>query len=270
MGFNLKFYPPKNRLLSRLIEGFYILKKEEFDKPMSYFTFPNNYCILATNLNSTKEITTNQIVIEPSMGFNIKSNITYHYTSPIHVKIVPPVEEITIYFKPLGIHYFIDGLKEYYNEGFIKEIDLFTDFTTAYTEIFFEKNFDTKIDLIESYWLSKYKQKHFELESKILEDLEQGRAIKSIASKYNYSRQYINKIIYNALGKSPTDYLKIHRFRQAIGSAVHADNLTQLSYLNAYYDQSHFIRDFKCFTHNTPKDFFNKVDVSPKNIWFFD
>ena len=34
------------------------------------------------------------------------------------------------------------------------------------------------------------------------------------------------------------------------------ETLTQVAYENDYYDQSHFIRDFKEFTGTNPKDYF--------------
>jgi len=33
-------------------------------------------------------------------------------------------------------------------------------------------------------------------------------------------------------------------------------NLTDLAYENGYYDQAHFIKDFKAFTGMSPKQFF--------------
>jgi AraC-like DNA-binding protein len=34
------------------------------------------------------------------------------------------------------------------------------------------------------------------------------------------------------------------------------DNLTSLAHENEYYDQAHFIKDFKEFTGLTPKEFY--------------
>jgi AraC-like DNA-binding protein len=44
-------------------------------------------------------------------------------------------------------------------------------------------------------------------------------------------------------------------------------NLTELSYENLFYDQSHFIRDFKELTKITPSVFFEKVNTEQNNIW---
>ena len=37
-------------------------------------------------------------------------------------------------------------------------------------------------------------------------------------------------------------------------------SLTELAYDNGYFDQSHFIHDFRSMTGLTPKQFFNECD----------
>ena len=61
------------------------------------------------------------------------------------------------------------------------------------------------------------------------------------------------------VGKTPKQFLKIVRF-QNILNAFSIENevvFTDLAYLNGYFDQSHFIKDFKSFSGHTPKDFFS-------------
>jgi AraC-like DNA-binding protein len=60
------------------------------------------------------------------------------------------------------------------------------------------------------------------------------------------------------LGKSPKQFIKIVRFQNILNTYSNANgkSLTQLAYLNGYFDQSHFIKDFKTFSGYTPKDFF--------------
>jgi AraC-like DNA-binding protein len=58
------------------------------------------------------------------------------------------------------------------------------------------------------------------------------------------------------IGYTPKHYHRIVRFNRALRQmALDDDSLTVLSYDNAYYDQSHFIRDFRQFTGTTPKKF---------------
>jgi len=61
------------------------------------------------------------------------------------------------------------------------------------------------------------------------------------------------------VGINPKKYASIIRFQNVIQmKRKHKkSNMYQLAFDNGYYDQSHFIHDFKSFTGFTPKAFFN-------------
>ncbi|WP_258931858.1 helix-turn-helix domain-containing protein [Flavobacterium oreochromis] len=69
------------------------------------------------------------------------------------------------------------------------------------------------------------------------------------------SRQYLNKIFTKQVKKSPTEFRKIHRFRISLVNQIREGNFTKLSYESQFYDQSHFVRDFKDLTSFKPTDF---------------
>jgi AraC-like DNA-binding protein len=60
------------------------------------------------------------------------------------------------------------------------------------------------------------------------------------------------------VGKTPKQFIKIVRFQNVINtfSIANSMNLTEIAYANGFFDQSHFIKDFKSFSGYTPKDFF--------------
>lgn len=59
------------------------------------------------------------------------------------------------------------------------------------------------------------------------------------------------------LGLTPMELAKIRRFNAAVLSicACHHSSLTAIGYDCGYYDQSHFIREFKQLSHYTPGEF---------------
>lgn len=59
------------------------------------------------------------------------------------------------------------------------------------------------------------------------------------------------------LGKTPKQFLKIVRFQEIIRSLSGNPNmlLTELAYRNGYFDQAHFIKDFKTLSGYTPREF---------------
>ena len=60
------------------------------------------------------------------------------------------------------------------------------------------------------------------------------------------------------VGVNPKKFASIVRFRNVIQmKSKHKKSMSQLAFDNGYYDQSHFIHDFKSLTELTPKAFFN-------------
>lgn len=100
-----------------------------------------------------------------------------------------------------------------------------------------------------------------------MSDIEENIKVQDIAEKYNLTRQYVNKLFLKFTGKSASEYRKIHRFRNAVSAHKKSKNLTVLSYESFFFDQSHFIKDFKTLTDSNPNSFFKAVDTKNENIW---
>jgi YesN/AraC family two-component response regulator len=47
-----------------------------------------------------------------------------------------------------------------------------------------------------------------------------------------------------------------------------ADNLTNIAYESEYYDQAHFIKDFKEFTGTNPKDFLGNENMTLSSLFY--
>ena len=79
--------------------------------------------------------------------------------------------------------------------------------------------------------------------------------INSLAGWLNISVKKLNRIFFNKVGLTPKELLKIHRVKKAINSTIEVKSLTELSLSLGYYDQSHFIRDFKQIAGVTPSQY---------------
>jgi AraC-like DNA-binding protein len=76
-------------------------------------------------------------------------------------------------------------------------------------------------------------------------------------------RQFERKFLHYA-GNSPKQFQRIARFNAVIkGFEKRNQSLTKMAYDCGYYDQSHFIHDFRCFAGYSPKTFFrNQKDAA--------
>lgn len=132
-----------------------------------------------------------------------------------------------------------------------------------------QKSFGEKIVAVESCFINLLanNEKRFEFQ-RIYETVELIRqtkgniSIEKLASNACLSRKQFERTFSEYIGTSPKQYLKIIRFQASIYSKSKNKNilLSNLAYENGYYDQSHFINDFKSMTGLTPKQFFDDCE----------
>nr|WP_314492607.1 helix-turn-helix domain-containing protein [uncultured Chryseobacterium sp.] len=262
------FYKPKNEILKEHIAGYYFVLEDRISAPISYLTFPNNYCILSIYQNTEEVFSDNQYVIRSSNNKNIVAGLFSRYSKPIEIIYENLVNEITIYFNPIKINHFIDNPK-IFEEAQISDFIPFPDFEEKMELIFNLPSRDDQVELLEDYLISRYVKKDLSIIEQILSDIDGGLRLEFIAEKYNFTRQHINKIFSKNVGKTPSEYRKVQRFRNTLLNQKISSNLTDLSNDNLYFDQSHFIRHFKELTDKRPSDFFKKVEIDKENIWLY-
>lgn len=83
-------------------------------------------------------------------------------------------------------------------------------------------------------------------------------SINDLTQEMNHSRRFLARKFSSNVGLSPKQLSKIIRLQTALKKMLEGnnDNLTDLAYDNEYFDQAHFIKDFKEFTGLTPKEFY--------------
>ncbi|MEI9909079.1 MAG: helix-turn-helix domain-containing protein [Bacteroidota bacterium] len=79
-----------------------------------------------------------------------------------------------------------------------------------------------------------------------------------LAGKMNINRRSIERRFTSIIGMSPKQLSRVIRLQTALKMLEQKKfrTLTSLAYENGYYDQAHFIKDFKEFTGISPKSFF--------------
>lgn len=265
----MEFYRPVNQVLQRYIEGYYFISPDGNSERLHYWTFPNNFFIVSVSRDIKIEANNNKITITPSLQENIIANFVSRYISPIEVLVEGSISEITIYFKPLAINYLFSNAHELLQMENTLDFIPFADFIPAMKRILLESDRTFQRQSLEDYWMSKLEIREPGLMESIVSDIESGLKIEDIARSNNFSRQYLNRLFTRNIGKPPSEFYRIHRFRKAIKKQKDIRNLTELSYESLFYDQSHLIRDFKQLTNVNPNAFFKKVDTVNANVWLF-
>ena len=77
------------------------------------------------------------------------------------------------------------------------------------------------------------------------------------------SRRQFERVFAQDIGISPKQYLKIIRFQYCIFQKQQNVrlNMTGLTYESGYFDQSHFVNDFKSMCGLTPRQYFTENEA---------
>lgn len=79
--------------------------------------------------------------------------------------------------------------------------------------------------------------------------------IKELNEKLFISQSPFEKRFRKVVGTSAKKFSSIVRFNSVLDNMNEAKSLTEICYENNFFDQAHFIKDFKQFTGNTPENF---------------
>ncbi|MCD8538666.1 MAG: helix-turn-helix domain-containing protein [Leadbetterella sp.] len=84
-------------------------------------------------------------------------------------------------------------------------------------------------------------------------------SVEELSRKTRINRRQLERKFSLAIGLSPKQLSKILRLQATLQLLLggKANNLTSLAYEGRYYDQAHFIKDFREFTGLTPKEFYD-------------
>lgn len=94
--------------------------------------------------------------------------------------------------------------------------------------------------------------------------------IKAILKKDLSKRRQLERKFLQQIGMSPKQLGRVVRLQTALKLLLNqqTETFTQIAYESEYYDQNHFIKDFKEFTGLTPKEFFGKEQMILSSLFY--
>ncbi len=183
------------------------------------------------------------------------SNYTFHLQGTIGV--------VGIAFKPVTIYHFY-GLPMY---ELTDERLCFSKICSAscielHESIGTAKSKKEKVQILENYLLRilerpKYGEKAIIESANEIFDSKGQTNIAELIDKVPMSRRNFERKFLEEVGISPKTYAKIRRFGYtcSLMAGNREVNLMDVLYEGGYYDQSHFIKDFKYFSGRTPRKY---------------
>lgn len=80
--------------------------------------------------------------------------------------------------------------------------------------------------------------------------------IRHLAGMLHISQDPFEKRFRKVIGATPKKFATIVRFQSVLQHHATSSSLTATAYESGYYDQAHFIKDFRLFTGESPEKFF--------------
>jgi AraC-like DNA-binding protein len=185
---------------------------------------------------------------------------------PIELTIEGPFKMITFQLYPDAVRWLLDIQPKDITDG-CYDLSLLSHYKINPIVPPLEKVDDTdvQIQMITDFLTGLAKTKTTSAENRIQQAIHlilksRGAAtIKDIRTSLFITERTFERQFTNHVGISPKQFAKIIRFQQSLEEVTDQDldKLTDIVYKNGFCDQSHFIRIFKEFTGQTPREFRN-------------
>lgn len=176
-------------------------------------------------------------------------------------KSSPEVGSVLVYFTETGFAQFVSHpVSELFNLS-VPLDNIFDKVSVGETE---EKlsmaNTDAeRIKIVERFLLSQLKSVEADKlivdAVKLIFESKGSMRIRTLNETLHISPSAFEKRFRKVVGTTPKKFASIIRFNSALNELQKATSLVDICYENNFFDQAHFIKDFKQFTGNTPERF---------------
>jgi len=149
--------------------------------------------------------------------------------------------DLTDMISPYEAEYLLDGLRNAGNEFSIMEV---------FNRFLHRNLHNEKIDKRVEYSLARIRNGDtFNIET--------------LSRELNITSTTLRNLFSNNVGTTPKELIRIYRLQRALkASTINYKNLTKLAYSLGYFDQSHFIHDFKDAFGITPLKYFSNQKLT--------
>lgn len=246
-----------------------------------------NYWSIKNKIDTKK---TNKILSDGSLGFTINFSNPYEITlnskeTYCDAKVVlngqtkyasfitfeKCLDAIGIRFKVGGAYKFFDEEISSLCDKNINYDESFWDFDSLYKDLITKQNNSEKIEVIEQFLINrlntskKENSKHTFNIVAFINECKGDISIECLCEQFSLNKRQIERIFKKEIGLSAKLFTRIIRMRNVRDSlsSLEIEKLTSTGYNNGFFDQAHFIKEFKSFMNETPKSYYqNKLSMA--------
>jgi AraC-like DNA-binding protein len=169
---------------------------------------------------------------------------------------------VLVYFNEGGaVTFFKDPIHELFRESIsLDNFMLRSELLIMEEQLFAATTDDKKIKVVEDFLIARIRPVSTDplvMTALALIHKSKGNIkISDLMAQLHISQSPLEKRFRRVIGTSPKKFAAIVRFKHTVKNYNPQNSLTNLGYEAGFYDQAHFIKEFKNFTGETPETFF--------------
>ncbi len=220
--------------------------------------YPSGYVDLVINISGGFAAT----IINGKQKDTPAIELLGHLTLPTRLSVAKGTSVLIARIYPhASALFFSDPLSEFTNYATDMYDVALGENRDLYDQIMEAESLAAKINVLEVFFLQKLKKNETRLKKvSIVQNLSQELFrnhqqldLPFLARHSGLSERYIQKLYLANIGISPAAFTSVIRFNKSLDLVLNtAESLTNIAYDCGYYDQAHFIKEFKKFTGITP------------------
>lgn len=249
-------YSPSEKL-SKYIKLYWTLEGDFSDTPTKNRVFPDGCIELIFHYGSLfKKYNINGAAIQPRCFFHGQ------LTKFIEIEATGKTGIFSIRFQPHGLKPFVNFNVNRITDDVINIEDVWNSAGEKLAnEMITATSNEIRIKIIEDFLLAQLKEISNDVIPSSVKQIEQASgmiSIDEVASDAYLGRRQFERKFSETVGLSPKMFARIIRFNYVLKLIEKKEwnNLSQLAQDGGFYDQAHFIKDFKDFTGLNPKSYF--------------
>lgn len=198
-------------------------------------------------------------------------------TGPLYVQPTGYVKTFAVRFYPYGFACLVNmDLRELAN----KETPLAALFGEETSQLLKEKigaasGTEERIEVIEAFLLSRLRDKAI-VDAIVKATIDAifatngSTSIKTLIKDDPSKRRQLERKFIRQIGVSPKQLGKVIRLQAALKLLLseESESVTRIAYESEYYDQAHFLKDFREFTGTTPKAFLKDGEMQLSSLFY--
>jgi len=256
---NYNTYTPSGEL-SAFVKCYWTLEAPTESKPQKQRIVPDGCMEMIFHFGDLyrQYITDEEFIIQPRCF--VFGQITY----PLNIEPTGETGIFAVRFHPEGFTPFATlPINEMENRAVSLEELYGSDGVMLEKEILNANSIESRIEIIESFLMNKltspeYIDRVAKSSVELIMRLNGQLSVDELADDLQINRRSLERKFSNVIGLSPKQLSKIIRLQSTLKMLANKQysSLTEISYEGSYYDQAHFIKDFKEFTGLSPKKFY--------------